>query len=87
MDIAGKENTSKNTLGTFQRRFALQHYWRVFYDKFPTSVSKNVTKLHAAFSAYFQCDIDTIRGDLRFIKKSLGSDWQYTPFFAPSKKV
>ncbi|TWT59703.1 hypothetical protein [Rubinisphaera italica] len=87
MDIAAKENTSKNTLGTFQRRFALQHYWRVFYDKFPTSVSKNVTKLHAAFSTFFQCDIDTIRGDLRSIKNSLGPDWQYTPFFAPSKKV
>ena len=75
MKFIGKSNTVKNALPAYGRRFQLQHYWRILQHRYPSELHRKKGVLGHAFADYFDVSEDTIKGDLRFIQKRLGSDW------------
>lgn len=72
MQIVEPDNQGRKSIHRFARLFELQHYSRALAHRHPDALARNKERLHLAFAAYFRTSIDTIRGDLRFMKKRLG---------------
>lgn len=75
MAFIGKGNTAKNGMPAYGRRFQLQHFWRILTHRYPSELHGKKGVLCNAFADYFNVSEDTIKGDLRLIRKNLGNDW------------
>lgn len=73
--IIAKENSAKNMFASYERRFRLQHYWRLLHSRYRVALHRKKVALIQAFATYFEVSTDSVKGDLRFFKKSLGDDW------------
>ncbi len=79
MQIVEPDNQGRKTIHRFARLFELQHYSRALAQRHPDALARNKERLHLAFASYFRTSIDTIRGDLRFLKKRLGCGHYQAP--------
>jgi len=75
MRIVSKRNTAKNAIPPHERRFRLQHYWRVLHRLYPQPLHRKKRALTAAFASFLDVNEDTVRNDLDRIARNLGSQW------------
>lgn len=74
-DIIGSSNKAKNQIGSFERRFRLQHFWRLLRERHADVFSRRLNRIERAFAAYFGITESTIHLDRAAIAKALGDDW------------
>lgn len=74
-DVIRKSNTAKNVFHRYQRRFQLQHFWRVLHSRYSADLHRKKQKLMSAFADYFGVSIDSIKTDVRRLEKCLGEKW------------
>ncbi len=79
MRFVEPNNQGRKTIHRFARLFELQHYSRALTQRHPDALARNKERLHDALASYFRTSIDTIRGDLRFMKKRLGRGHYQAP--------
>lgn len=75
MNIVSKRNSAKNVIPAYERRFRLQHYWRVLHRSDPQSLRRTKRACTAAFASFLKVNEDTVKNDLDRIARNLGSQW------------
>jgi hypothetical protein len=80
MDIVRRDNTTRNQISVFERRFRLQHYWRVLQHRHRDALTRKKKVLTGVFAESLGTSEDTISGDLSFLNDQLGTDWGNRPF-------
>lgn len=73
--IINSSNRAKNQIGTFERHFQLQHFWRLLRERHPRAFERRLNRVEAAFADYLGVDVSTIRSDRGKIRKRLGPSW------------
>jgi hypothetical protein len=73
--IVAASNRAKNQIPALERRFRLQHFWRLLRERHPLAFPGRLARIEEAFAEYFGMDNSTIKLDRRTITKSLGADW------------
>ena len=80
MEIVCRKNCARNQIPTLDRRFRLQHFWRVLKHRYRNALTRKNGALIVAFHEYLGVSEDTIKGDLRYIRRQLGDDWDTRNF-------
>ena len=75
LSIVASQNRAKNQITALERRFRLQHFWRLLRERHPTAFARRVYRIEAAFADYFGVNDSTIRLDRHKIAEALGNDW------------
>jgi hypothetical protein len=88
--IISSSNKAKNQIGPFERRFRLQHFWRLLRERHAKAFNRRLNRIERAFAEYFGVDETTIRLDRTVISKALGKTWdgpkeEESPFRRPPK--
>jgi hypothetical protein len=73
--IIDSSNKAKNQIGSLERRFQFQHFWRLLRERHPKAFRRRLNRVELAFAAYFGVDESSIRLDRGEIKGQLGADW------------
>jgi hypothetical protein len=73
--IISSSNKAKNQIGSLERRFRLQHFWRLLRERHSKVFSRRLNRIDRAFAEYFGVDESTIRLDRTVIVKALGKNW------------
>ena len=79
MSIVEKDNPGKKEIYTFERRFRVQHFWRVLKQRHAEALHRKKRTLRVAFAQFFKAGEDTIRRDLRYCAAQLGTNWDERP--------
>lgn len=82
-EIVSSTNRAKNSIPAFERRFRLQHFWRLLRERHPHAFARRLQRIEDAFAKYFGTTSATVRSDRKTIEKSLGKGWDQ-PDEAPS---
>lgn len=77
--IAGNENSARNTISRFGRLLRLQHYWRILHQRHADALVGQKGKLQNAFAEYFGLSEESLKRDLQEIQRQLGPDWSNRP--------
>ena len=68
-------NKAKNQIGSYSRRFRLQHYWRLLRQRHPHVFHRRQNRVDGAFADFFSIAESTIARDRGQIEESFGPDW------------
>lgn len=74
-EIISPNNRSRGEIGSYARRFQLQHYWRVLFHRHSSALLRKKMRLEAVFAEYLGFEQSSVHKDLIKIRKSLGELW------------
>jgi len=73
--IIDSSNRAKNQFGSFERRFRLQHFWRLLRQRHPAAFNRRLSRIELAFAPHLGVDESSIKRDRQEIQKRLGRNW------------
>ena len=73
--IIGSSNKAKRQIGKFERRFRLQHFWRLLRERHAEVFNRRLNRIERAFAEYLGDKESTIRLDRTEIANALGKNW------------
>lgn len=73
--IIDVRNKAKNQFPSLERRFRLQHFWRLLRQRHPGIFNRRAARIERAFAAFFGVTESSMHADRMTIQKALGKDW------------